>query len=460
MLNFIAEPLKYKKKCVFLQAETLKNKIMKKIITIILLTAVSVVSTVAQPTGAVQRTLFDSPYEGGIIKAINTTYAVALVDSSAHQALAIVPIGSTTATFPSVQPIIYMERGVGISDISIVGNDVFMCGTKGDREAWYGYVRLSAAGDNFTTPLQMYCINDMDNAYKLKAYINPNTLAIDIAVICRKAALGSTWGVFHLIRVQNAATPFNYDDAEFDDGYRLFQLAETDDHIVATREDYGTGYCLACFKKNIVNFSVGVYGFTSAEYMHGHVLACTSTFGEDVAIAHFTQAYGPSIVVKIVDVSSMTNTKYYRIDIADKIQPPAMTFIPTNKSLVLLFSETAFPAINIGSTFACMEPYTAPMPTPVLYYRPDEKYYDVATMGQKHFIAASLNQWLLQDETSIISTTIPPGFPCIKDDNVNTSQSAQVTLSPLSTITGSYDSISYDNTVIRTSVLIDRICIY
>ncbi len=386
---------------------------MKKIITIILLTAVSIVSATAQCDGLELTTAnpaTDVP--GDRIHAINSTYAASFFHdvSSGLDYLAIVPIGASVPITPLTWPKTPMPDKYFINDVYVHDNYIYVCGTHKITatlyEGWIGRATLNASGNNFTG-FVYYDINTVFSVDRLVAYTNGATNKHNVVAIGHCPVLGSYWGTDYVLHLDyNVPTlmPPNYEYVKYTD-YDLQDITVTDHYVAVVGEDMSlmADYAIMKIEKNSATFSVNEYQIQTPDFLYGHPIRCTATKNDEIAVAHTTDYYTIppkyAVAVKIIDMASEINTKSFYYPVYDKIATPELTYIPDNERLVILHQNTVFPSVTSGSNFLYFDPYST-LSNPYMWiYDSDEKQYsDVATLGTKHFIAAGF-QWITCNAT-------------------------------------------------------------
>ncbi|MCR4660267.1 MAG: hypothetical protein K5650_08240 [Bacteroidales bacterium] len=403
---------------------------MKKAVLFLIATVLAVV-VIAQPDGAIMKSLAVVPGPYKVVKAIDDSNAVALAtgSSGSPHSLVVIPLGTmvdhTLSSVSCNSAKIDCPDSVYLMDVCVLERYVFVCGsvrTTSGTKAMIGYAALSFLHDRFVSPLYVYALDCAAMAEKITAYTVPGSTAKQLAVVGVDYPDGTFWGTYSLINVDFYATPSVCNSVKLPTNYRITGLTQTVDCVVVTGEFYdqdGFHFVAKC-DKGSGSFTLDIHPMASADYIIGNGVSCTSTIGDDIAIAYYTQKnVSPRVLIRIIKLypTTITNTHSYMVPVNGKIEAPTMAYMPDSMSLVLLFSGNALPSFN-GPAFVSFRPY---LPTLVKLFSPitNTDYYNVSLFGRKHFIAASDNDWFICNESSSLpNCTVMASAPVYNIENV------------------------------------------
>ncbi|MCR4659189.1 MAG: hypothetical protein K5650_02715 [Bacteroidales bacterium] len=341
----------------------------------------------------------------------------ACIDASTNcNALVQVPFTAAPSPTTTVNGLLLGDSIITVSDMWIIRDEVFFCGSAtrtGKTVGYVGHTTVSTSGfsnTNFVT------FDSTSYICSLAVFFNllpPGGYRI-VAIGRKPYSPASPLGKQYIIELSHNGVIFMptagaaYATAYLADEEIPEHITVTENYFAITGRIYNTNqhyFVIRCDKSTPV-YSAQIYDFNDPTVIYNFSEPTIEHIeGDLVAVAYSSPVGNPhTVVVKTLRLSSMTedNAQYFYVDTL--VPSPRMAFFIADKKLVLLTSENMFPqTINTLSSFVYIDPFNISNYTTTLAYPSStlpypEHCYSIAKLGLQHFIGYSTNGWYLQKQ--------------------------------------------------------------
>ena len=406
-------------KCVFLQVKI--YTIMKKPLLIIIAFTIFYVTQIPSAEG---QTFYD--YALGEVSNTSATSVVRRVDDqrviasywdgAVYRLARVGPMGIISAK---------LDADHAISDIRIVGDDIFFCGhDHNTKEAFLGHATVSGI-ESMTSHIQIMnfgvqnSLPTITRLWRLAAYLDSPNMFRLVAVgdtwysgtpsgvaPCLSGPCQSTLAVECTYMAGSFGTIFN---RVFHDNISHYEYAcdvvETNHYVAIVTFPAADELIIhRCDKTNVLASLDYSYTYYYYKVPPGLVDPHGCKMKEDtIAVASvFTTGTGTdNMQVRVIDLATMNMPCAQTFSLLDKDDVHELAYLPDIQKLVLLTSHTYTPLTMLRHTFFFLKPYQTAFPYNIekIYDSYDHRFISMDRLASKHIIATGGDYWMMKDVT-------------------------------------------------------------
>ena len=397
---------------------------------ILLLTVAFTAFYVTQSPFAVGQTFFD--YALGEVSNTPSTSVVRRVDE--QKAIAAYWDG-TYYRLAYVEPMDVISAKIddhhAITDIRIVGDDIFFCGMdRSNYQAFLGHATVTGI-ESMTPHIEIMNFkvqySTITRLWRLVAYKDQS-----VAGMTHLVAVGDFWYTNDGVTSQPLNVPscslsgtcqstliveYTYtsgiftlvDRRVFHDITGHYEYAcdvvETDNYVaVVTFSAAGELIVHRCNKTNVLASlsypNIYYYYNVPPGLVDPHV--CKMDVDTIAVASVFTTGVGTdNMQVRVIDLATMNMPCAQTFSLLDKDDVYEMTYLPDIQKLVLLTNHTYTPLTMLRHTFFFLKPYQTAFPYNIekIYDYYDHRFISMDRLASKHIVATGGEYWMMKDVT-------------------------------------------------------------
>ena len=341
-------------------------------------------------------------------------------------------VGSHTLAVINMSGDIYKTEfsdDIDITDIRIVGGDIFFCGwNRSSRKGILGHASVNAIE---TTVASISC-QEIDWGISASTNI-PWRLAayIDVTGAFRVVAIGEMYynlssmpsapawfysctlpdyaacHTFFVLECNYSAGSFSVVDCKFSCDHSRYERVDdvvlTDNWLAIITEypDKNEMIIHKCNKNNVVGTFDPYYSYVVPN--NEGVYHCCKMQGDTIALVALYQPWWTTTYethMRTVDLASMTMTSAQGYPLLDKAEPEEIVYMPGYATLVLLQCQQ-FPSLAYHYAYVNWKPYTTPpYYADLIYESGDNPFYSIDRLTLKYIAAAGGDYWMEKDVMS------------------------------------------------------------